>query len=74
MTNELEDATVSRLSVNINEDTANAIREIKASEGISATETIRRAVSFYRYLLDCRDVGDRILRESDGSYRELVIL
>jgi hypothetical protein len=63
-----------RLSVNINEATAQAILDIKSAEGISVTETIRRAVSVYRFVHDARAAGGTLLIENQGDYRELILL
>ena len=49
-----------RLSVNINDETANALREIAKDEGTTVTEVVRRAVSVYKFFDDARDEGKTI--------------
>lgn len=41
---------LTRLSVNMNLDTANALRELAHQRGISYTEAVRRAISIYYFL------------------------
>lgn len=41
-----------RLSVNINDETAEALRELADRKGTSVTEIVRRAVSVYKFVED----------------------
>lgn len=59
---------MTRLSVNLNDETAVAIRDSMRRHGRTATETIRRAVSMYRFLIRARDAGQRVrLVDKDGA-------
>lgn len=49
-----------RLSVNINEETAKAVREIAQKEDINATQVILKAVSLYYFFRKQRDLGKQI--------------
>jgi len=49
-----------RLSVNINDATAEALRELAGSEDTSVTEIVRRAVSVYKYFHDETGAGKNI--------------
>ena len=53
-------AGFTRLSVNINEETANALRSLTAEAGVTYTETVRRAISVYRFLQDQRLAGSSV--------------
>jgi predicted DNA-binding helix-hairpin-helix protein len=46
-----------RLSVNINDETAEALKELAARRGTTVTEVVRRAVSVYKFVED--EVGDK---------------
>lgn len=46
-----------RLSVNINDECADALRRVKAARGITTTEAIRRAISALDYLERARDTA-----------------
>lgn len=39
-----------RLSVNMNQETADALRDVARSRGISYTEAVRRAISVYAFV------------------------
>ncbi|MET9116638.1 hypothetical protein [Streptomyces longwoodensis] len=64
---------VTRLSVNINEDTAAKLRWYKEHKGISITETVRRAVALLELVERETVKGSQVLlKSSDGkSVREL---
>lgn len=49
-----------RLNVNINDDTAEALREMAADEGTTVTEIVRRAVSVYKFFDEARDQNKTI--------------
>ena len=64
-----------RLSVNLNEDTAAALKEAAENDGITATETVRRAISLYKLARDEAAVGSRLqIKHRDGKISDLVIL
>lgn len=50
-----------RLNVNLNGETADALKELAASRGISYTEVVRQAISIYDYLSREQDKG-RVIR------------
>lgn len=64
-----------RLSVNINDETAQALRELSEEHGRSFTETVRRAISIAKYLDDEQLAGNRIqiIDERRNEVRELII-
>ena len=47
-----------RLSVNMNEETAQALKE---KNGLSVTEAVRRAISVYKFVNDELESGRKIL-------------
>jgi len=65
-----------RLNVNLNKETAAALKEIADERGISLTEAIRRAVSVLKFVSDEQAAGRKIqAMEQDGSdKRELVMM
>ncbi|MFF8991684.1 hypothetical protein ACF09H_17405 [Streptomyces sp. NPDC014983] len=68
-----ESPAVTRLSVNINEDTAAKLRWYKEHKGISITETVRRAVALLELVERETANGNEVLLKSrDGkSVRQL---
>jgi hypothetical protein len=71
---EAVEAEMVRLSVNLNQETALAIKRIACRSGTSVTEGIRRAISIYKFLQDENLKGRKIhVMDYDGSnVRELV--
>ncbi len=67
---------LTRLSVNMNQDTATALRQQAARHGITYTETIRRAISIAKFVDDERLDGRTIVSmDGDGkNAREWVML
>ncbi|MFD0140440.1 hypothetical protein ACWDWS_39940 [Streptomyces sp. NPDC003328] len=67
------ESSVTRLSVNINEDTAQKLRWYKEHKGISITETVRRAVALLDLVERETARGNEVLLKSrDGkSVRQL---
>lgn len=65
-------AVSTRLSVNINDDTARVIRRVADESGVTATEAVRRAVAVYEFFDDARNSGNEILLV-DKRGRETVI-
>lgn len=66
-----------RLSVNLNVDSARALREYAAINHVSATEAVRRAIAVLKYIDDERRNGRAIQSVDDekkGAVRELVLL
>src|SRR3954452_1193318 len=52
MTTIASDTKVTRLSININEETAAALRDMAARRGVSVTEAVRRAVAIAKFVED----------------------
>jgi Ribbon-helix-helix protein, copG family len=69
-----EPAPYRRLSVNVADDVARAIDEIRARRGWSITELIRRAVSILKFIDDEAMHGGKVLVERDGKIREVTFL
>lgn len=66
---------VTRLNVNLNMATADALKGLSADLGVPMTEVVRRAISIYAFVDDERARGNQILiAEPDGTCRELVML
>jgi hypothetical protein len=65
-----------RLSVNLNAETAEALREIADHWGISATEAVRRAISVYKFIDEETQEGSRIqtVNWARNEVRELVLM
>lgn len=71
------EAEIVRLSVNLNVDSARALREYAATNHVSATEAVRRAIAVLKYVDDERRSGRAIQSVDDekkGAVRELVLL
>jgi len=67
MRQERSNTMVQRLSVNLSDDVANALREIADEDGISVTEAIRRAISSERWIRDVDKRKGKILVQEPGS-------
>lgn len=63
-----------RLSVNINDETAAALRELADQDGVTVTEVVRRAVSVYKFFVDARAEGETIQLVSADEKTTLVQL
>jgi hypothetical protein len=65
-----------RLNVNLNPETAEALRVVAEARGISLTEAVRRAVAIYKYIEDEIAADRKVLTEdARGRHRrELVLL
>jgi len=65
--------TVTRLSVNLSSEVADALRWIADQHGSTITEAVRRCVSTQKYVEEALQNGSKILvEEPGGSVRELV--
>lgn len=64
-----------RLNVNMNEQTAKDLKELADRDGLSFTETIRRAVAIYKYIRD-EVRKDRVIltMDPDGRNRREIVL
>lgn len=65
-----------RLNVNLNFDTAEALKEIAAERGISFTEAVRRAISVYKYIDDEVQEGRKVITsdKENKNVKELVLM
>lgn len=63
-----------RLSVNLNQETAAALKELSRRRSITATEVVRRSISLQWFLQEERRRGRKVhTMDSDGAnVRELV--
>lgn len=65
---------VVRLSVNLNEETADALKKLAADKGITITEVMRRAVAVTKFLYDEQDKGKTIQVVSrKGKIRNVIL-
>ncbi|MEW1982398.1 CopG family transcriptional regulator [Citricoccus sp. NPDC079358] len=64
-----------RLNVNMNEKTAQELRDIAASDRLSITEVVRRAIALYHYVRAETKKG-RVLQivDVDGSNKSEIVL
>ena len=58
---------MTRLSVNINDETAEAIRLLAQRQEVTITEIIRQAIGVYKYLVDQIDAGKEVQLQDDHS-------
>lgn len=64
-----------RLNVNLNQETADALKEIADEAGISLTEAVRRAISVYKFVDDEIESGNRVQTVNpNGEVRQLVLM
>jgi len=65
-----------RLHVNLNQETAAALKQLAANNGDSLTETVRRAVAVLKFVKDENENGrDVIVMNKNGrNKRELVLM
>lgn len=65
-----------RLNVNLNQETAEALKTIAEERGISATEAVRRAISIYKYIEDEVQEGRKVITsdQENKNVKELVLL
>ncbi|MEW1808432.1 CopG family transcriptional regulator [Pseudarthrobacter sp. NPDC080039] len=64
-----------RLNVNMNEQTATDLKELAERDGLSFTETIRRAVAIYKYIRDEVRKGRVVMtQDPDGRNRREIVL
>lgn len=64
---------MTRLSVNINDEVADALRSLAAQNDTTVTEIVRRSVSYYHFFREQRADGKHI-EVVDGSRRSRVDL
>lgn len=59
--------SVVKLNININDETEAALRDLAARRGITVTETVRRAVSVYKFIEDEMDAGGKLQVLHEGG-------
>lgn len=71
----MADKEITRLSVNLNGETADALRDLAASKGISITEAVRRAISLTAFIESEIRAGRQIhtVKANGKKRRELII-
>lgn len=64
-----------RLNVNMNRETAKALKELAKKDKVSLTEAIRRAIAVYKYVSDEVKKG-RVVQtmDADGKNRREIVL
>jgi hypothetical protein len=70
------DTSLVRLNVNLNKETAAALKELADKQGISLTEAVRRSIALLKFIEDEQAEGRKIqTMDSDGkNKRELVLM
>jgi hypothetical protein len=70
------DTALTRLNVNLNQETAAALKEIAARENISLTEAVRRAIAIFKFVEDEQAEGRKIqtMDANESNKRELVLM
>jgi len=64
-----------RLSVNLNQESADALKAVSEKKGISYTEAVRRAIAIGKFVDDAVAVGSTIqVVDANGNVREAVLL
>lgn len=65
-----------RLNVNLNNETAEALKALADERGISVTEAVRRAISVYKYIEDEVSAGHKvqIADKVNKTVTELVLI
>lgn len=66
-----------RLNVNMSKETAKNLKELSKRQGLSLTETVRRAITIYKFIYDEVRVNKRTIQTMDadgGNKREIVLM
>lgn len=65
-----------RLNVNLNQETADALKQVAAKESISLTEAVRRAIALLKFVEEEQSRGRRIqtMDKEGKDKRELVLM
>jgi metal-responsive CopG/Arc/MetJ family transcriptional regulator len=66
-------SNIKRMTISLNDETAEMLDYLATSQGISQNEALRRAIATERYLKEELQGGNRILvQKSNNEIRELV--
>jgi hypothetical protein len=67
---------VVRLSVNLHKGTSDVLQNLAKRQNLSITETIRRAISIYKFVMDEQRQGRKILTmdADEKNRRELILM
>lgn len=70
------DTALVRLNVNLNKETAAALKELAAKQQISLTEAVRRAVSVLKFIDEEKSQGRKIqtMDSQERNKREVVLM
>jgi predicted transcriptional regulator len=73
---DVPESRYTRLNVNLNEETATALKEIARKRDVSVTEAIRRAIAILKFIEDETAAGHRIqiADARSGKVREIVLM
>lgn len=71
-----EQMDIVQLRVNLNRETADALKQMSDSSGESITEVIRRSIALHKFVKDAQESGKMILTRDlrKGDEREIVLL
>ena len=61
-----------RLTADLSFSDASALKELAASQGVSMTEALKRAISTEKLLHERRNTGSKVLLEKGGTLTELL--
>lgn len=67
-----EPVKVVRLSINLNPETADTLKDLAARQGLTITEAVRRAISVYSYVIEAKANNEQVQLVGNGRVRELV--
>lgn len=70
------DTALVRLNVNLNKETAAALKELAAKQQISLTEAVRRAVAVLKFIDEEKSQGRKIqtMDSQERNKREVVLM
>lgn len=63
-----------RLSVNVNDETASALRELADRRDVSITDIVRRAVAVYKFVEDETSEGKQLQLVDDKETTQVALL
>lgn len=63
-----------RLSVNLNPDVADALKQYASRKGISVTEAVRRAITVLTFIENAQNRGASLHLEEGGTLKEILLL